>query len=411
MRKFLSLVAIGLAASLGGVFVEANSATIASIGFDQVDYYQDGKLSVPNSEWGQFTVSYNQDGSLQWLNIVNTHVGSSLSDGWIIQNHPLLPSGLTNTASFVSSSYFDLSVSRDTDLAGQPLDYYYTITDVPLGSRPATGMAGTQLIGSSQNIINSGVPSGDVTLNSPQPSEYDWRLFLPEFDVTWHKGMPNVIQQLNWCGPGAAANSLHWLDVSIQQTLEDTMIELAGDMNNRNDGNWDDAEVSGKLAYIDRYGLPLEVHYAGGEKLPLMSDYVDPNGNGSARNDGKLTTEWLAAELARGQDIELMTRTHWVVLEGIIRVGDFALLSYRDDPFQHGDLTTPEEEDVINSRHVWTTFYNGKTNIGNGTETALAAVAESPVPGPLPLLGVGAAFGSIRKLRKFSSQLKTFSMS
>ena len=29
---------------------------------------------------------------------------------------------------------------------------------------------------------------------------------------------------------------------------------------------------------------------------------------------------------------------------------------------------------------------------------------------PLPLLGVGAAFGSIRKLRKFSSQLKTFSM-
>jgi hypothetical protein len=32
------------------------------------------------------------------------------------------------------------------------------------------------------------------------------------------------------------------------------------------------------------------------------------------------------------------------------------------------------------------------------------------VPAPLPLLGVGAAFGSIRKLRKFSSQLKTFSM-
>ena len=34
-----------------------------------------------------------------------------------------------------------------------------------------------------------------------------------------------------------------------------------------------------------------------------------------------------------------------------------------------------------------------------------------PVPAPLSLLGVGAAFGSIRKLRKFSSQLKTFSMS
>jgi hypothetical protein len=32
------------------------------------------------------------------------------------------------------------------------------------------------------------------------------------------------------------------------------------------------------------------------------------------------------------------------------------------------------------------------------------------VPAPLPLLGAGAAFGSIRKLRKFSSRLKTFSM-
>jgi len=36
--------------------------------------------------------------------------------------------------------------------------------------------------------------------------------------------------------------------------------------------------------------------------------------------------------------------------------------------------------------------------------------ATSEVPAPLPLLSAGAAFGSIRKLRKFSSQLKTFSL-
>jgi hypothetical protein len=35
---------------------------------------------------------------------------------------------------------------------------------------------------------------------------------------------------------------------------------------------------------------------------------------------------------------------------------------------------------------------------------------QTQVPAPLPLLGVGAAFGSIRKLRKFSTRLKTFSM-
>jgi hypothetical protein len=35
---------------------------------------------------------------------------------------------------------------------------------------------------------------------------------------------------------------------------------------------------------------------------------------------------------------------------------------------------------------------------------------QQEVPAPLPILGAGAAFGSIRKLRKFSSRLKTFSM-
>jgi hypothetical protein len=36
---------------------------------------------------------------------------------------------------------------------------------------------------------------------------------------------------------------------------------------------------------------------------------------------------------------------------------------------------------------------------------------QRPVPAPLPILGAAAAFGSIRKARKFSSHLKTFSMS
>ncbi|MEB3302168.1 MAG: hypothetical protein VKN56_09385, partial [Cyanobacteriota bacterium] len=36
--------------------------------------------------------------------------------------------------------------------------------------------------------------------------------------------------------------------------------------------------------------------------------------------------------------------------------------------------------------------------------------SEKRVPAPLPILGAAAAFGSIRKARKFSSHLKTFSM-
>jgi hypothetical protein len=52
-------------------------------------------------------------------------------------------------------------------------------------------------------------------------------------------------------------------------------------------------------------------------------------------------------------------------------------------------------------RDTWGATAGGMDNISNDY---------SQVPAPLPLLGVAATFGSIRKLRKFSSQLKTFSM-
>ena len=52
-------------------------------------------------------------------------------------------------------------------------------------------------------------------------------------------------------------------------------------------------------------------------------------------------------------------------------------------------------------RDTWGATVGGLDNVTNDF---------SQVPAPLPLLGAGAAFGSIRKLRKFSSQLKTFSL-
>jgi hypothetical protein len=50
-------------------------------------------------------------------------------------------------------------------------------------------------------------------------------------------------------------------------------------------------------------------------------------------------------------------------------------------------------------------------NLNPATGTILSiSNSYTQVPAPLPILGAGVAFGSIRKLRKFSSRLKTFSM-
>ena len=57
-------------------------------------------------------------------------------------------------------------------------------------------------------------------------------------------------------------------------------------------------------------------------------------------------------------------------------------------------------------------FVRDSWNIPSGSTATIDDIQNNytQVPAPLPLLGVGAAFGSIRKLRKFSSQLKTVSM-
>ena len=74
---------------------------------------------------------------------------------------------------------------------------------------------------------------------------------------------------------------------------------------------------------------------------------------------------------------------------------------------------TPANPDTTTiSGSVQEIFVRDSWNIPVGSTAIIDDIQNNytQVPAPLPLLGVGAAFGSIRKLRKFSSQLKTFSM-
>jgi hypothetical protein len=99
--------------------------------------------------------------------------------------------------------------------------------------------------------------------------------------------------------------------------------------------------------------------------------------------------------------------------------GDYTVTKkfYTDDTFTTEILAwalsnpTPANPDTkfIGSQEI---FVRDSWNIPVGSTAKIDDIQNNytQVPAPLPLLGVGAAFGSIRKLRKFSSQLKTFSM-
>jgi hypothetical protein len=369
------------ALSLMAMWVAWISPVRGQVSFSQVDYYQDGSLAVADSEWGQLDVSYSPGGGFQYLNVV---IDPGLAtERWVAQNIALLPAAVVGAGPFGASYYFDLGVARGTDVSS--LNIGYSVSGGPVAA-PSGLSTGVFAVGQSVNIINAGVPSGIGTLNAPVAPAFAWLGPLGLSDLTWPAGMPNVTQEKNFCGPGAAANSLHWLNaqngLGLTQSLAATQSELAGNMGNNNTGNWDDAEVQGKLQYIIEHQLPLEVHYVGGEKLPTAGGYVEPGGNGTAQNDGAVSWDWLVREMARGQDIEIMTGTHWVVVEGTLTIGGNHFFSYRDDPYQKGGATTAAQQRTIDNRHVWTYFQNGMTNIGNGNERIRAMVAESPIPEP-----------------------------
>ena len=409
-----------------GLFLLSPIGAGATAVFDlnQVDYYQDGSLSEANSEWGQVNVQYTPGSTLRWFNVVQNP--GTVNERWIVQNHPLLPASETGQTSFTSTVFFDWDVSRGTDISGSSVDVFATTSSTPYTSAPTLGVGDaveTVMIGGTQDIINDGVPSTITSLNPGALMSVPWTVPLPtEIKIVHHEGMPNVIQEMNFCGPGAAANSLLWLhdqnDIGLTDTLEEVQSALASAMGNNHDGNWDDAEVQGKLKYIADNDLNLEVHYTGGEKLPTSGNYVDPNGNGAARNDGAISWEWIVDQMMMGQDIELMTATHWVVLETVIGWGDVRIVCYRDDPYQNGGATTAEQEEEISNRRVCTTYdaEENKINIGNGIETLKAAVAESPVPEPgtalLVMMGMAvlAAHGQrvarVRGLVSLSAHLK-----
>jgi hypothetical protein len=90
------------------------------------------------------------------------------------------------------------------------------------------------------------------------------------------------------------------------------------------------------------------------------------------------------------------------VVEGVISWDDVHLFAYRDDPYQNGSGTTDAQEEVIEDRHVWSYYNNGRVNIGNGDEALRFVSATSPIipePATLTLLTAGLCCLGLRQAR------------
>src|ERR1700691_6182346 len=106
MRLSITFIAALISVPLFG-------ATVNSISFSQINYTQNGSVTVPNSGMGHFSVSYTQDAEdVSFLNVVQAAAGGP---SWIIQNLPLPATAQTGTPSFPIGRNFVLSVANGTN--------------------------------------------------------------------------------------------------------------------------------------------------------------------------------------------------------------------------------------------------------------------------------------------------------
>ncbi len=167
-------------------------------------------------------------------------------------------------------------------------------------------------------------PTPEPNLSSPVTSMTHFGCSVPNIDLSNTDNPPvpgGYAGDRNACGPAAAANSLKWLEslypnINIPFThraLLDSLSRLMG----RQPGGGVSIEtfVRGKLDFIQRHNLPIQVKFQG---QGVTGNISATSGPSFARNDNTgpyPTWQWLKQEVADTEDVEIFYKwfdgTNW----------------------------------------------------------------------------------------------------
>jgi hypothetical protein len=196
---------------------------------------------------------------------------------------------------------------------------------------------------------------------------------------------PGYAGDWNACGPASCANSLQWLEeryptkLATGLTLRQKLEELSKQMKRRdNEGVYTDTMLSGKLAFIDKYKLPIRVKFQSVYYKDSCYKSFDPTYNHCAQNQSRngvadtfrLDFDWLYNEMKHGEDIEMnigwwqydsSTNTgswaggHAVVITGVEDIHGVKRITIKDDSTQAGPGGLRERPLTMDSTG-WTTY-------------------------------------------------------
>lgn len=376
-----------------------SQAEVSSFTLAQITFNADHSGFVECSEYGelQFTYFNPSTDTVEFLQVVAERAGAS---GWIVQNMPLPPSAGGEIGTTIALSP-TLGIPRGLCLdPSEPITLYLVYTADPTTTVP-TALSESQFPEISPlpliNNAEGDLPPGSLASPSlPPPPDSDLSFELGSVALVYRPSMPNIEQGDNECGPGAVANSMHWLadKGAIPEPNPDpntTLDELKDDMQPGWSGTYpgvgqEDA-IKGKMRFAKSHGLDLDIRYQAdsdltdlGESVTVGGDTVNRDGDG-----GKPTFDYLLHQMRKGEDVELSidwldkdgnkTGGHVVAVSGAIKVGSFEGIWFNDDESQ-------DEDGGLRTNH-WARIEDesGYMRLGGLSRNRVKAIyVESPKP-------------------------------
>ncbi|MBI5325656.1 MAG: T9SS type A sorting domain-containing protein, partial [Ignavibacteriae bacterium] len=260
------------------------------------------------------------------------------------------------------------------------LKFAYTVTDTPITKKDTIKNSVDIKLGITNIIIGNGSADTNLTtlptILTSMPGFEGWDLKtwvyrgceVPNIDLDSTRNNPGTVPgyagDKNACGPAAAANSLEWLantnpSLDPKNTHREKLKELSALMNRaNNDGVMREDFIKAKLAFIDKYKLPIKVKFQGFKfgTNDINSPNPDFGHKASNKNDSANKSakwDWLVQEMKDSEDVELEfgfydntgTRHggHWITVTGVSDVGTAKGLYFKDDLNQRdsGGLRNP----------------------------------------------------------------------
>jgi predicted RNA methylase len=346
-----------------------------SIEIAQIDMEE--PFQIPNSTYGVVSVTYPPIDDVLFLNVdaISPITGDTI---WIVQNMPLFPFPNVQTMDY----WFDFSllgyqngdvietlpVTRNAKGQGRTTGHIADLSFIPVNveSRPY--------------IVPADNP-GEITSSVPTSAEpFEFSSWVPQVEIVYRGcEVPNIdldrsnnpataeyAGDKNACGPASAANSMQWLELKHPQinsntTLREKVSQLSKGMNRANEAGVTTTQlVNGKLDFIDKHKLPIRVKFQ--SWFLQDSAIASPNPAYGHKAENKVTDlsnpkpptwEFLMSEMQDGEDVEILFGWydingnrhggHWITVTGIIQVGEFKGITFKDDENQSDSTGTRQK--------------------------------------------------------------------